>query len=115
MPVLWFPPLVPPLAAEFNETPFDSVFQKLLDAIASKQNFETYMIKTIITDFRSFPKEVIVDADLKQAMTVFRKSFLASQQQLDTVVQKSLVPVKHTLGGIGGHPSMYGGWPLVLV
>ena len=65
--------------------------------IASKQNFETYMIKTIITDFRSFPKEVIVDADLKQAMNVFRKSFLASQQQLDAVVQKSLVPVKHTL------------------
>lgn len=85
------------LAAEFSETPFDSAFQKLLDAIASKQNFETYMIKTIITDFRSFPKEVIVDADLKQAMNVFRRSFLTSQQQLDAVVQKSLVPVKHSL------------------
>lgn len=85
------------LAAEFSETPFDGAFQKLLDAIASKQNFETYMIKTIITDFRSFPKEVVVDEDLKKAMTVFRKSFLASQQQLDAVVQKLLVPVKHTL------------------
>jgi lysophospholipase L1-like esterase len=85
------------LAAEFSETPFDTSFQKLLDAIASKQNFETYMIKTIITDFRSFPKEVIVDADMKQAMAIFRKSFSASQQQLDAVVQKSLVPVKHTL------------------
>ncbi len=85
------------LAAEYSESPFDGAFQKLLDAIAVKQNFETYMIKTIITDFRSFPKEVIVDADLKQAMNVFRKSFLASQQQLDASVQKSLVPVKHTL------------------
>ncbi len=85
------------LAAEFKETPFDAAFQKLLDAIASKQNFETYMIKTIITDFRSFPKEVIVDADLKQAMGVFRSSLLSSQQKLDDMVKKSLVPVKHTL------------------
>lgn len=85
------------LAAEFSESPFDAPFKKLLDAIASKQNFETYMIKTIITDFRSFPKEVAVDDELTKAMNVFRKSFLASQQQLDSVVQNSLVPVKHTL------------------
>ena len=85
------------LAAEFKETPFDSAFQKLLEAISSKQNFETYMIKTIITDFRSFPKEVIVDSDLRQAIGIFRKSFLASQQQLDAIVQKSIVPVRHTL------------------
>ena len=85
------------LATEFPETPFDDAFQKLLDAIASKQNFETYMIKAIITDFRSLPKEVADHADLKQAIATFRKSLLASQQQLEAAVQKSLVPVKHTL------------------
>ena len=85
------------LAAEFPESPFDSAFQTLLDAIASKQNFETYMIKAIITDFRSLPKEVADHADLKQAISTFRKSLLASQQQLEAAVQKSLVPVKHTL------------------
>ncbi|HUP79846.1 MAG TPA: hypothetical protein VM260_14940 [Pirellula sp.] len=85
------------LAAEFPETPFDGAFQKLLDAIASKQNFETYMIKAIITDFRALPKEVADHTDLKQAIATFRKSLLASQQQLEAAVQRSLVPVKHTL------------------
>ena len=85
------------LAAEFSATPFDAAFQKLLDAIAVKQNFETYMIKMIITDFRSLPKEVADNADLKQAIASFRKSLFATQQQLEAAVQKSLVPVKHTL------------------
>lgn len=85
------------LASEFSETPFDGAFQKLLEAIANKQNFETYMIKSIITDFRSLPKEVKDDANLNQAISMFRKSLLASQQQLEQAVQKALVPVKHTV------------------
>ena len=85
------------LAAEFSDSPFDGPFQKLLDAIAVKQNFETYMIKMIITDFRSLPKEVADNADLKQAIASFRRSLLATQQQLDAVVQKALAPVKHTV------------------
>ncbi len=85
------------LAAEFSDSPFDSPFQKLLDAIAVKQNFETYMIKMIITDFRSLPKEVADNADLKQAIVSFRKSLLATQQQLEAVVQKALAPVQHTV------------------
>ena len=85
------------LAAEFSESPFDGAFQKLLDAIAVKQNYETFIIKMIITDFRSLPKEVADNADLKQAIASFRKSALATQQQLDALVQKSLVPVKHTV------------------
>ena len=36
-------------------------------------------------------------ADLKQAIASFRKSLLATQQQLDAAVQKTLVPVKYTL------------------
>ncbi len=85
------------LAAEFSNSPFEGPFQKLLDAIAVKQNFETYMIKMIITDFRSLPKEVADNADLKQAIASFRKSLLATQQQLEAVVQKALAPVQHTV------------------
>lgn len=85
------------LAAEFSQSPFDGSFKKLLEAIAIKQNFETYMIKAIITDFRSVPREVADNTDLKQAIASFRKSLLASQQQLEMAVQKTLVPVKHTL------------------
>lgn len=85
------------LAAEFSESPFNAPFKKLLEAIAIKQNFETYMIKMIVTDFRSIPKEVADDADLKQAIAAFRKSLLATQQRLESAVQKTIVPVKHTL------------------
>jgi lysophospholipase L1-like esterase len=85
------------LVAEFSESPFDGSFKKLLEAIAIKQNFETYMIKMIITDFRSVPREVADNAELKQAIASFRKSLLSSQQQLELAVQKTLVPVNHTL------------------
>ena len=85
------------LAAEFSESPFDASFKKMLEAIAIKQNFETYMIKMIITDFRSIPREVAANDDLKQAIASFRKSLLATQQQLEMAVQKTIVPVKHTL------------------
>lgn len=85
------------LASEFSATPFDASFQKLLDAIANKQNFETYMIKSVITNFRSFPAELNNDAELKKAVDVFRERFAARQQQLDEAVHAQLVPVKHTL------------------
>lgn len=85
------------LAAEFSETPFDVPFQKLLEAIAVKQNFETYMIKSVITHFRTMPSELASDAELQKAIEVFRSRLSARQQELDGLVHKSLVPVKHTL------------------
>ncbi len=85
------------LAAEFSETPFDGSFQKLLDAIAAKQNFETYMINSIITDFRSLPKELAADTELQKAIEIFRSRLAARQQELDEAVHRSLVPVKHAI------------------
>ena len=85
------------MADEFTTTPFDVPFQTLLDAIANKQSFETYMIKTIITDFRSFPKELTEDGELAKAVKVFRERFAARQQELDAVVHKMLKPVRHRL------------------
>lgn len=85
------------LAAEFSATPFDAEFQKLLEAIANKQSFETYMIKSLITNFRSLPKESANDAELQKAIGEFRERLAARQQRLDQVVHETLVPVKHTL------------------
>ena len=85
------------LAEQFSTTPFDESFQKLLGAIETKQSFETYMIKTIITDFRSFPKELKNDTELTKAVNVFRERFAARQQELDDVVHKTLSPVKHKI------------------
>jgi hypothetical protein len=69
----------------------------LLEAIEAKQAFETYMIKTIITDFRSFPKELKNDVELTKAVDVVRERLAARQQELDQMVQKTLSPIKHKI------------------
>jgi lysophospholipase L1-like esterase len=84
------------LAAEFSKTPFDEPFQKLQNAVANKQNFETFMIKQIITQFRFLPN-VSDDAELRQATETMGKKLFARQQELDTQVHAQLVPVKHTI------------------
>ncbi len=85
------------LAAEFSATPFDPAFQKLVGAIGNKQNFETYMIKQVITNFRSFPNELKEDAELQQALAVVRSRLMARQEKLDSEVRQTLVPVQHTI------------------
>ena len=85
------------LAAEFSATPFDAAFGNVLNAIAAKQNFETTMIKGVITGFRNLPAEVKNDAETAAALNVIRKRLGARQEAMDADVRKALVPVKHTL------------------
>ena len=85
------------LAAEFPSTPFDEAFGKVLGAVAAKQNFETTMIKGVITGFRNLPAEVKGDAETAAALGVIRKRLGARQEALDAEVRAALVPVKHTL------------------
>ena len=85
------------LAAEFPATPFDDAFQKVLGAVAAKQNFETTMIKGVITGFRNLPAEVKGDAEVAAALATIRKRLGARQEALDAEVRKAIVPVKHKL------------------
>jgi lysophospholipase L1-like esterase len=85
------------LAAEFSKTPFDADFQKLIGALGNKQNFETYMIKSVITNFRSYPPELKDDAELQKALEVVRDRFAARQEKLDAEARKLVVPVTHTI------------------
>lgn len=85
------------LADAFAETPFDANFQKLLDSIAKKQAFETYIIKSLITNFRSIPGEFANEPELKKAFEDLRNSLAARHRQLDSDVHAFLVPVKHSL------------------
>jgi len=85
------------LSNEFSETPFNTAFESLLDVIAKKQNFETYMIKTIITDFRSFPEGLAEDSELQAAVEVLRNRLATKHRQLDEAVQAKLIPVKHSI------------------
>lgn len=85
------------LAAEFSRTPFDASFRKVLQAVGAKQNFETAMIKNMVTAFRSFTGEAKEDAELAAAFAKVGERLNARQQQLEAEVRKAITPVKHML------------------
>lgn len=85
------------LAAEFTQTPFDANFAKLVGAVGAKQAFETYMIKQVITNFRSFPQDLKEDAEFAGALKTISGKLLKKREQLDADAHKQLVPVTHTI------------------
>ena len=85
------------LAAEFDKTPFDAKFAELVAAIGAKQNFETMMIKNVITQFRNYPAEVKADPKVQEALKTLVASFHARQAALDAAAREKLGAVKHTL------------------
>lgn len=85
------------LAAEFSKTPFDEAFSKLQNAVQAKQNFETQMIKSAITNFRNFAGLAKEDPEIAQATKALDKALHARQAALDKAARQELVPVKHTM------------------
>lgn len=85
------------LAAEFTKTPFDAAFFNFMNAVRKKQEFETPMIKGMITNFRNFAGEAQADTEFAAALDVLKKKMLAKQEKLDAEARKLLVPVKHTI------------------
>lgn len=84
------------LAAEFPRTPFDEPFARFQAAVAEKQNYETFMIKQIVTDFRHIPG-LDADADAKAAAEVLTGTLMKRWKQLDEAARERIVPVKHTI------------------
>jgi lysophospholipase L1-like esterase len=85
------------LAVAFDATPFDAPFGELVNAVGQKQNFETMMIKGIITQFRNYPPQLREDAEVQAALSTISKKLHAEQAALDAAARKKLVPVKHTI------------------
>jgi len=85
------------LAAEFVKTPFDDDFRKLQDAVAAKQNFETVLIKNMVTNFRLFSRDAKNDPELAAAFQTLGKKLGARQQELDAAARKLIVPVRHSI------------------
>jgi len=91
------------LMQEFEVTPFDAPFQKLLGAIAAKQAFETTVIKQVITNFRALPPELKSDTETQAAVETIKKRIMARHAELDAEVRKLLVPVRHKLAVAAAH------------
>lgn len=84
------------LAAEFARTPFDEPFASFQAAVAEKQNFETFMIKQIVTDFRHIPG-IATDPEAQAAANVLAGKLSERWEQLDKTARERIVPVKHTI------------------
>jgi hypothetical protein len=84
------------LAAEFSKTPFDEAFGKLQAAVAAKQQFETFLIKGVVTNFRLIP-DIAKDPEAQAAASVLHRKLMARQEQLAKAAREQLQPVKHTL------------------
>jgi len=85
------------LAAEFKKTPFDAAFAGVINAIRVKQEYETPMIKGMITNFRNFAADAKTDAEFAAALETLKKKMLTKQGKLDADVRSLLVPVQHSL------------------
>jgi lysophospholipase L1-like esterase len=85
------------LAAEFPVTPFDANFAAYLGQLGGKQQFETLLIKELVTRFRAFDGEAKADPEVAAAFATLRKKLPARQAALDTQARQALAPVKHGL------------------
>jgi lysophospholipase L1-like esterase len=85
------------LAAEFTKTPFDGAFAAFINAVRMKQEYETPMIKGMISGFRSFAADAKADPEFGAALETLKKKMMAKQESLDAAARKFLVPVKHAI------------------
>ena len=85
------------LPAEFTRTPFDAQFRKVMDAVAAKQNYETPMIKSMVTQFRQFSDVSKNDPELANAFAAVNKRLAARQLDLAAAARAQFKPVTHTI------------------
>ncbi len=83
------------LAAVFPATPFDASFRTLMEAVATKQAYETVAIKNLVTHFRLFAEDAKTDAEFAAALATIRQKVADKHAKLDADVRTRLKPVKH--------------------
>jgi lysophospholipase L1-like esterase len=85
------------LAAEFLDNPFSDPFRKVDEAVARKQNFETFLIKEFNRVVGGIANQVKDDAECQAAIATLRTRLLAKHDALAKAVREAAVPVKHTI------------------
>jgi len=85
------------LAEEFAENPFADPFRKIEGLIATKQNFETGMIKSLINLFPRLVDSMGKDKALEASVEALRKQLFDTHEKLDAAVRTARLPVKHTI------------------
>ncbi|MEZ6121724.1 MAG: SGNH/GDSL hydrolase family protein [Planctomycetaceae bacterium] len=85
------------LAAEFQHNPFSEPFQRVLNEVGHKQNYETFMIKNMLTNFRSFGDSLNSDSELRAAVDVIRRKMTAVNDEAHSKVKATVQPVTWNL------------------
>lgn len=85
------------LASEFINNPFNAAFDKLSNAVANKQNFETLMIKNTLNPLRRLPSQIPGDKEIEGAVTTIASRLGAKEAELQKLVHATKVPVEHEL------------------
>jgi lysophospholipase L1-like esterase len=85
------------LAAEFADHPFVEPFRKVESLVASKQSFETGMIKSMITQFPRLVDSMGKDKSVEASVEALRKQLYETHEKLDASVRTALRPVKHAI------------------
>lgn len=87
------------LAAHFRNHPLAAAFAKVDKAVEAQQNFQTPMIKSIITNYRFTGGVEKDDAELVAAMGKVRERLWAKEDANHAAVRAALpkFPIKHTI------------------
>lgn len=85
------------LAAEFVDHPFVEPFRKVESMVAAKQQFETGMIKAMITQFPRIVDAMGKDKSVEASIEGLRDQLYKTHEKLDASIRTALRPVKHTI------------------
>jgi len=85
------------LAAEFLDNPFANAFAAVERAVSAKEDFETFMIKDLITKFPALRARLGGNAETDAALETLRRALATRHAALSEAVLAARQPVRHTL------------------
>ena len=85
------------LAAEFMQNPFSAPFAAVERAVMAKEDFETALIKDLLTHVPGLLHRTDNDPELKDALDVVLRKLVARHEKLAQALAHAVQPVKHTL------------------
>jgi lysophospholipase L1-like esterase len=85
------------LAAEFAENPFSESFRKVEGLVASKQQYETVMIKQTINSFPRLVEASGKDAEVTASVDTLRRQLFNVHERMSANIRTAVVPVKHAI------------------
>ena len=85
------------LAAEFIDNPFVKPFQDLDRVVGEKQNFETHMIKSVVTQFRSLREMCKDDPEVAPLLNTLYQKLADKQERMQENARAAVRPVTHKL------------------